>query len=191
MASVVYNSQIELKMPKRRIHTDFADFDFEASLRTAVAGLIQRMENLSEVRIVHGAQENGKDILFTIRGAFAEQQLCAAMVRNGKVTGRALPALHAQLAQIQDAPYVTLRQPMVHHQGADRQRARRGNESVPRAARELRHAGQHAPRRFPQALDLIGAPAQKHGEGRLGHATEVTNGDVLARNEEGLRREAG
>jgi hypothetical protein len=33
---------------------------------------------------------------------------------------------------------------------------------------------------FPQARDLIGAPAQKHGEGRLGHATEVTNGDVLS-----------
>ena len=93
-------------MPNRRTNTDFADFDSEASLRTAVAGLLHRMAEIRDVRIVHGPREAGKDILFSIRGALGEQQLCAATVRNGKFTRRDLPVLNAQLAQMQQAPYV-------------------------------------------------------------------------------------
>jgi hypothetical protein len=74
-------------MPLDNCNSFAESFASEAILQQAIAGLLVRMPNTSEVQIIHGPSEIGKDILFRIPGAFGELQLCACAVKNVRITG--------------------------------------------------------------------------------------------------------
>ena len=67
--------------------TPFRSFSSERLLQQAVAGLLRRMPGIASVQILQGADELGKDIVFTISGGFGEPLLCACVVKNTKITG--------------------------------------------------------------------------------------------------------
>lgn len=69
------------------MHSKEQIFSSEELLRQAVAGLLERMPNIQNVRILHGSQEFGKDLVFATKGPFGERLLCAAVVKNSKITG--------------------------------------------------------------------------------------------------------
>ncbi len=62
-------------------------FSSEALLQQAVAGLLVRMPDITDVQIFQGALETGKDIVFNLRGGFGEQIPCACVVKNTRITG--------------------------------------------------------------------------------------------------------
>lgn len=64
-------------------------FSSEALLQQAIAGLLSRMPDITDVQILQGSLEVGKDIVFKIRGGFGEEILCACVVKNAKITGDA------------------------------------------------------------------------------------------------------
>ncbi len=87
-------------------------FPSERVLRDAVAALLTRLPwGIRMVQILHGPQEAGKDIVFTLQGAFGESILCACVVKNAKITGSvdsssgALTILH-QAKQAFKIPYL-------------------------------------------------------------------------------------
>ena len=59
----------------------------EALLQQAIAGLLARLPEIGSVQILQGSLEYGKDIVFTIPGAFGEKILCSCVVKNHKLTG--------------------------------------------------------------------------------------------------------
>lgn len=69
------------------IDTFATAFQSEAELRGAVADLLMQLPAASDVRITHGAQEYGKDIVFRSQGGLLESVLCACVVKNAKITG--------------------------------------------------------------------------------------------------------
>jgi len=62
-------------------------FASEALLQQAIAGLLARLPEVSNVQILQSSQEFGKDIVFFIKGGFGERVLCACVVKNHKITG--------------------------------------------------------------------------------------------------------
>lgn len=62
-------------------------FSSEALLQQAIAGLLRRMPDISDVQILQGPTEIGKDIVFNIRGGFGEQIPCACVVKNTPISG--------------------------------------------------------------------------------------------------------
>jgi hypothetical protein len=62
-------------------------FSSEVLLQQAIAGLLSRMPDITDVQILQGPMETGKDIVFNIRGGFGEHIFCACVVKNTKITG--------------------------------------------------------------------------------------------------------
>lgn len=72
----------------KNVNTPFEfSFSSEILLQQAIAGLLMKMPDITGVQILQGTQEYGKDIIFYMRGGFAEQMLCACVVKNTKITG--------------------------------------------------------------------------------------------------------
>ncbi len=102
-----------LETKTRRDSPKFAPnrpFPSEKLLQQAIAGLLVRMPDTSGVQILQGAQELGKDLIFYIKGGFAEQVLCACVVKNQKITGDAgksvgARTIFAQASQAFDSPH--------------------------------------------------------------------------------------
>ncbi len=86
------------------------EFESENLLRQAVAGLLARMPNVSEVQILHGSQEYGKDIVFCSTGPMQETTNCACVIKNKPLSGKlgttgSLRALIDQIEQSLDTPF--------------------------------------------------------------------------------------
>ena len=86
-------------------------FDNEILLQQAIAGLIGRMPGISDVQILQGAQERGKDIVFRAEGPLGESTTCACVVKNVRFSGKAgarhgLRALTEQIEQALDTAYL-------------------------------------------------------------------------------------
>lgn len=64
------------------------EFESEDKLRKVVADLLRKMGH-EGVRITHGPNEKGKDIVFYCKGPFGESRLFACVVKNGPITGQA------------------------------------------------------------------------------------------------------
>lgn len=94
-----------------RVEKSILTFDSEALLQQAIAGLLARMPHIQGVQILQGAQETGKDIVFSTIGPFGESLPCSCVVKNAKITGSVGRSSSARtvLQQIQqslDTPYV-------------------------------------------------------------------------------------
>src|SRR5579864_1097650 len=93
------------------VETFATAFQSEADLRGAVADLLMQLPTASEVKITHGAQEYGKDIVFRSQGGLLESVVCACVVKNSKITGSvdsnqgAMTVLH-QVKQCLTHPYL-------------------------------------------------------------------------------------
>ncbi len=64
------------------------EFQSEDHLRRVVADLFRKMGHVG-VRITHGANEKGKDIIFYRSGPLDENRLFACVVKNDPITGQA------------------------------------------------------------------------------------------------------
>lgn len=64
-------------------------FDNEDALRRAVEALLMKMPECTSVRAMHGALEQGKDIVFCSRGPMGETLLNACVIKNDKISGSA------------------------------------------------------------------------------------------------------
>src|ERR1700683_4460817 len=76
-------------------------FRSEAALQQVIAGLLTRLPDVSNVQILQGTQEYGKDLIFSIRGAFGEAILCAGVIKNTRITGSAGSSKGARTVLIQ------------------------------------------------------------------------------------------
>jgi len=96
------------------VETFAAAFPSEAELRGAVADLLAQLPTAVDVRITHGAQEYGKDIVFRSRGGMLESLVCACVIKNSKISGSvdsnqgAMTVLH-QAKQCLTHPYLNSR----------------------------------------------------------------------------------
>jgi len=86
-----------------------SSFRTEDDLRKAVVGLLEHMPNVNNVRLTHGTEERGKDIVFHSPGPFGDSQLFACVVKNNKITGSAesddgARAVYIQAEQAFDTP---------------------------------------------------------------------------------------
>lgn len=86
-------------------------FTSEALLHQAIGGLLQRMPDVSDVQILQGAQEYGKDLVFRTKGTMGEVVQCACVVKNAPITGKVGSASGArtvlqQIEQAQDTPFL-------------------------------------------------------------------------------------
>jgi hypothetical protein len=93
------------------LQTFASAFPSESDLRAAIADLLPRLQNAGEVKITHGAQEYGKDIVFRTRGPLLEAVLCACVIKNCKITGavdsnRGAMTVLNQVKQCLGHPYV-------------------------------------------------------------------------------------
>jgi hypothetical protein len=84
-----------------RLDRFISSFKNEAELRTAMVGLLEQMPNTSNVRMTHGPQEKGKDIVFHYAGPFEERRLIACVIKNEQITGSAESAQGARTVYIQ------------------------------------------------------------------------------------------
>jgi hypothetical protein len=64
------------------------EFKTEAHLRKVIADLFRKMGHTG-VRITHGPNEKGKDIIFYSEGPLGERRLFACVVKNESITGQA------------------------------------------------------------------------------------------------------
>lgn len=85
-------------------------FSSEKLLQEAIAGLLERMPNISKVQILQGPQEYGKDLIFTVKGGLEEEILCACVVKKTEITGDAARSSGArtvfnQAQQCLDTPH--------------------------------------------------------------------------------------
>src|SRR5215216_1379518 len=76
-------------------------FSSEKLLQQALAGLLLRMPNVTEVQILQGPLEAGKDLVFRYHGGFGESILCACVVKNKKITGTVEKRSGAQVVMFQ------------------------------------------------------------------------------------------
>ena len=86
-------------------------FASERLLQQAIAGLLQRMPGISGIQILQGAQEYGKDVVFTTLGPMGEPLPCACVIKNTKITGKvgatgSARALFDQIEQSLDTPFL-------------------------------------------------------------------------------------
>jgi len=107
-------------MPSAKQHTrigsrtiaSLPQFEHESLLQQALAGLLVRMPDVSDVQIRHGgAHELGKDITFRSTGPIGEPVNCAVVVKNKPFTGKvgaggSLRVLMDQIEQALDTPFV-------------------------------------------------------------------------------------
>jgi hypothetical protein len=63
-------------------------FSSESLLREAIRALLSRIPEVSVAQLTHGAQEIGKDIVFSLAGGLGERMLCACVVKNAPLTGK-------------------------------------------------------------------------------------------------------
>jgi hypothetical protein len=85
-------------------------FENEEKLREQVATLLSKFPGVTGVRITHGSQELGKDIVFFAQSGLDEKALHACVVKNGRITGSADSNMGArtvvnQAEQALDTPY--------------------------------------------------------------------------------------
>jgi hypothetical protein len=83
----------------------------ETLLQQAIAGLLARMPDISDIQILQGATEFGKDIVFCGPAPLGETLNCAAVVKNTRLTGQvgargSVRALLDQINQSFDTPYL-------------------------------------------------------------------------------------
>ena len=86
-----------------------SSFKNEGELRTAIVALLEKTPNVSNVRLTHGSQERGKDVVFHFWGPFSQRQLVACVIKNEKITGSAesdqgARTVYAQAEQALDTP---------------------------------------------------------------------------------------
>jgi len=91
------------------IHEFAETFPNEAVLQQALVKLLSRIPGHSQVQILQGSQELGKDIIFYSLGAFGRRDLNACVVKNTKITGSASSNTGArtvfnQAQQVLDSP---------------------------------------------------------------------------------------
>lgn len=92
-------------------HSFANNFDSEARLQEAIASLMQRIPGHTDVQILQGTQEFGKDIIFRCPAGMGDTMLCACVVKNTKITGNVASSGGArtvfnQAAQCLDTPHV-------------------------------------------------------------------------------------
>src|ERR1044072_7214786 len=88
MSIETFSPQPSKKAKLKSLHQP--TFPTEELLQQAIAGLLVRMSGefgISEVQILQGPQELGKDLIFYIPGGFGEPLLCACVVKNIKING--------------------------------------------------------------------------------------------------------
>ncbi|MEM7049871.1 MAG: hypothetical protein AAF604_09430 [Acidobacteriota bacterium] len=97
-------------------------FESEELLRQVLAKLFMRMPEISEVQILHGQMEYGKDIVFWTKGALGEPVACACVVKNSRVSGSVgkaggLRAVFDQIEQALDTPFLDQygQEQRIHH----------------------------------------------------------------------------
>ena len=86
-------------------------FKGEKDLRLALIALLERLPNTSRVRHLHGTSERGKDIVFTIGGAFGTTETVACVVKNAPITGgvqadTGARTVYIQAEQCLDTPFL-------------------------------------------------------------------------------------
>ena len=85
-------------------------FPNENVLQNALVELLDRIGLSEGIEILQGPQETGKDIIFYIKGGFAEAIPCACVVKNTKITGQVSTNIGArtvffQALQVLDTPH--------------------------------------------------------------------------------------
>jgi hypothetical protein len=85
-------------------------FSSEDLLRQAIANLLSRMPGVSDVQILHGSQEHGKDIVFWTKGPLSEPLPCACVIKNEEISGsvdsnRGARTVLFQAEQALDTPF--------------------------------------------------------------------------------------
>lgn len=93
-------------MPK---HSSFK-FSSETVFQQAIANLLRKIPGISNVEITHGAQEYGKDIVFSSKEVLSEN-VCACVIKNKKITGKVTGSASArevlfQIEQAFDTPFI-------------------------------------------------------------------------------------
>jgi len=63
------------------------EFQNETLLQAALLGLIRRIPGTSNVQILQGPRELGKDIVFDTKGPLDEPEHCACVVKNTRISG--------------------------------------------------------------------------------------------------------
>lgn len=86
-------------------------FQNEALLQQAVASLLARIPGITDVQILQGTQEYGKDVVFRTSGPLGEVLHCACVVKNNRLTGKvgtrgSLRAVFDQIEQALDTPFI-------------------------------------------------------------------------------------
>jgi hypothetical protein len=85
-------------------------FETEEKLRDQVATVLSKFPGVTGVRITHGSQEIGKDIVFFAQAGLAENSLYACVVKNAPIKGsadsnRGARTVVIQAEQALDTPY--------------------------------------------------------------------------------------
>jgi hypothetical protein len=101
------------------------EFQTEDKLRKVVADLFRKMGH-EGVRITHGCNEKGKDIIFYCEGPLGEKRLFACVIKNGPITGQAedlrcgAPTLvHRILQSVVNQIQEAFNEPLASGKGAD------------------------------------------------------------------------
>lgn len=92
-------------------NSPFRHFENEILLQQAIASLLTHISGVTEVQILQGAQEFGKDIVFRSQGPLDEIVYCACVVKNTRLTGKvgttgSVRAVYDQIEQALDTPFV-------------------------------------------------------------------------------------
>src|SRR5580704_1618257 len=82
------NPSNKIQHTRVRVEGHELRFPLERDFTAAVAALLTRLPwGIRGVQILHGPREAGKDIVFTMQGAFGESILCACVAKNFPITG--------------------------------------------------------------------------------------------------------
>jgi len=107
-ATKVYTSG---QLTDRSTDRELPRFESEELLRQVVAKLLLRMPHVSDVQLLHGRQELGKDIVFRTDGPLGDSVHCACVVKNARISGSVDSASGArtvfhQTEQALDTPFI-------------------------------------------------------------------------------------
>src|SRR5689334_864442 len=86
---------------KRERAKSILSFSSESLLQQAIARLFCRMPGISDVQILQGSLELGKDIVFYTQGGLGEPILCACVVKNKRITGNVADSAGARTVYLQ------------------------------------------------------------------------------------------
>jgi hypothetical protein len=97
---------------KSRLELFTDAFEDETALRGALHDLLTRLPNVRSVQVTHGAQELGKDLIFTCTGPLGESTIAACVVKNFAISGtvdspRGAGAVLNQVRQALTAPIIS------------------------------------------------------------------------------------